>query len=513
MSTTSSGPPVAPNISNEYQVHTSSPEFFDLLMTHAANGLEKVKKYNENKTIHSGWIYKRGETVKSWRRRFLRVTPQDITYGKDATHVLKSISRGTIKHVEPCPHSDAPKEYREFGIKVVTDKRCLKVAVQTKREQDAFIYHISPKRLFGTDIDLLMTLESHAHATAPVVIEQSIHELTKDGKLSTKGLFRVSGSDNDMKNVTHLYDTAYITCDEHGKWSKNPLSNISTHVAAGILKKYLRELPDSIIPEAEYETVMDIFKGNLTDEEKVVRLKTVISRLSRNRYVTLNMVCFTLYQTHLHNELMKASNLGLVMGQNLLKQNSVDMSEVMLMAKIAEFLIVQYEQLFEKDAEYLNIFKRNIEAYSVIAQDRKDKLCKELALLKLEANEIDEAMSKLSNLVGTMPELSEQLYSQIYHAVYHVRVNNVDAESEAGAQSSAPVSYKSLFLDSQLKKHDLLDLIQDVDEELREDEEEVAFEEDDHYIDDEEAQNSARSDEVDAPSTTEQNGQAVSAEQ
>lgn len=407
-----------------------------------------MSEESDSPTLHSGWIYKRGETVKSWKKRFLKVTATEITYGKDEKHILKAIQRINIKSVEPFAHTDAPKDYREFGFKVITEKRALKVAVQTKREQDIFIYHISPRKIFGTELEYLMNLESHQNAVSPVIIEQCVDLLTRNGNLSAKGLFRVSGGEDEMKRVTHIYDTEYVSSNENGVWSRNPLeSGVSIHTVAGLLKKYMRELPVSLIPSEYASEIISLIRTNTPNEKLIEFYKELFSKISRNYYVTLNTICFLLYETHLHNELMKATNLGLVMGQNFIKQETTDIADVMIMAKFVEFIIEHYEEIFDKDADYLLKYKKNIEEYSQIAKERKEKIRQELMSLREEANDIDQAMSTLSSFINVIPGFSDDLYARIYHAIYHVKTqDDLDAPLK---------SYKSLFLEDQLKKHNI----------------------------------------------------------
>lgn len=66
--------------------------------------------------------------------------------------------------------------------------------------------------------------------------------------LSTEGLFRISPSRNQLEDV--------ITAIDQGKvidWS-----SYEVHVAAGIIKNYLRELPDPLLSHSMFDKWIEL---------------------------------------------------------------------------------------------------------------------------------------------------------------------------------------------------------------------------------------------------------------
>ena len=98
------------------------------------------------------------------------------------------------------------------------------------------------------------------------------------------------------------------------------------HSVASLLKCYLRELPEPLIPFAAYESVMRIItreKEVIGEENTVVKLNQILisGLLSPSSYNTLHYVCRFLAQVASHAEInkMTAVNLATVFVQSFIR--------------------------------------------------------------------------------------------------------------------------------------------------------------------------------------------------
>lgn len=180
---------------------------------------------------------------------------------------------------------------------------------------------------FGESLDVIIRLQerNYPHKKVPIILPFLADGILALGGLCLEGIFRVPGDGDSVSDLKLRIDRGYYTLD-----------NVDDpYVLASLMKLWLRELCDPLIPDEMYnECIM-----NSNDPDSCVRM---VERLPTiNRRVILFLVSFLqifLEEKTQNITKMTPANLALVMAPNLLRCGSDSISVV--------FTNAQYEQLF-----------------------------------------------------------------------------------------------------------------------------------------------------------------------
>ncbi|XP_028250349.1 rho GTPase-activating protein 8-like [Parambassis ranga] len=193
-----------------------------------------------------------------------------------------------------------------------------------------------PTQQFGVSLQYIR--EKNRGAVIPPVMSQTITYLREQG-LRTEGLFRRSARVQLIKDVQKLYNLGKsVNYEEFG----------DVHVAAVILKTFLRELPEPLLTFRVYSQVQELL--SMESSLWVSRCKQIIESLpEHNLTVTTYLLSFlhTVSQQSLINK-MSASNLACVFGVNLLwpRHGSVSLSALTPINILTEVLIEHFHTVF-----------------------------------------------------------------------------------------------------------------------------------------------------------------------
>ncbi|XP_052589876.1 rho GTPase-activating protein 22 isoform X6 [Peromyscus californicus insignis] len=178
---------------------------------------------------------------------------------------------------------------------------------------------------------------------APLLVEQCVDFIRERG-LSEEGLFRMPGQANLVRDLQDSFD-----CGE------KPLFDSTTdvHTVASLLKLYLRELPEPVIPFARYEDFLSCAQLLTKDEgEGTLELAKQVSNLPQANYNLLRYICRFLDEVQAHSNVNKMSvqNLATVFGPNILRPQIEDPVTIMegtsLVQHLMTVLIRKHGQLF-----------------------------------------------------------------------------------------------------------------------------------------------------------------------
>ncbi|KAJ6602191.1 hypothetical protein B0H10DRAFT_2081219 [Mycena sp. CBHHK59/15] len=180
---------------------------------------------------------------------------------------------------------------------------------------------------FGESLDAIIRLQerNYPHQKVPIILPFLADGILALGGSKSEGIFRVPGDGDSVSELKLRIDKGYYTLDGVD----------DPHVLASLMKLWLRELCDPLVPEEMYNECIT----NSKDAEACVR---IVERLPTiNRRVVLFVISFL--QLFLEDRIqattkMTPANLALVMAPNLLRCNSDSMSVV--------FTNAQYEQIF-----------------------------------------------------------------------------------------------------------------------------------------------------------------------
>lgn len=179
--------------------------------------------------------------------------------------------------------------------------------------------------LFGVPLEELMGYDGEKDGI-PRVVRDAIQYIRESG-LGEEGLFRRSPSSSLLKQVQEAYDRGQIV-------SLQTFND--PHLAAVLLKKYLRDLPEPVFPETLYPNIWQcpMSSEDPTDMSTIIYIRdTLLPLLKPCVYILLSHILQLLHDVSLHSasNRMDARNLAIVICPNLVK-GSNPLNDVMMCA-------------------------------------------------------------------------------------------------------------------------------------------------------------------------------------
>ncbi|KAF4622638.1 hypothetical protein D9613_009243 [Agrocybe pediades] len=180
--------------------------------------------------------------------------------------------------------------------------------------------------LFGVPLEDIMGYDGEKGGI-PRVVRDAIQFLRETG-MQEEGLFRRSPSSSLLRAAQEAYDRGnVVSLDTFG----------DPHLAAVLLKKYLRDLPEPLFPETMYPIIRRCpLPSNARDEEgemasiQYIR-EVILPELVPCAYILLSQILHLLHDVSLRSasNKMDATNLAIVICPNLVK-GSNPMRDVMM---------------------------------------------------------------------------------------------------------------------------------------------------------------------------------------
>ncbi|XP_053832131.1 rho GTPase-activating protein 24 isoform X6 [Vidua macroura] len=135
-------------------------------------------------------------------------------------------------------------------------------------------------------------------------------------------------------------------------------SNTDVHTVASLLKLYLRELPEPVVPYAKYEDFLSCAKMLSKEEETGLKeLVKQVKSLPAVNYNLLKYICRFLDEVQSYSGVNKMSvqNLATVFGPNILRPKVEDpltiMEGTVVVQQLMSVMISKHEELFPKDID------------------------------------------------------------------------------------------------------------------------------------------------------------------
>ncbi|XP_045883246.1 rho GTPase-activating protein 22 isoform X4 [Meles meles] len=273
--------------------------------------------------LKEGWLKRQRSIMKNWQQRWFVLRGDQLFYYKDKDETKPqgfiSLQGTRVTELLPGPE-DAGKH----------------------------LFEISPG-IFGQRLeDTVHHERKYGPRLAPLLVEQCVDFIRERG-LTEEGLFRMPGQANLVRDLQDSFD-----CGE------KPLFDSTTdvHTVASLLKLYLRELPEPVVPFARYEDFLSCAQLLTKDEgEGTVELAKQVSSLPLANYNLLRYICKFLDEVQSHSNVNKMSvqNLATVFGPNILRPQIEDPVTIMegtsLVQHLMTVLIRKHSQLFTARAE------------------------------------------------------------------------------------------------------------------------------------------------------------------
>ncbi|NXG42420.1 RHG25 protein, partial [Psilopogon haemacephalus] len=321
-----------------------------------------------------GWLKKQRSIVKNWQQRYFVLKGQQLYYYKDEDEVKPQRRRkGGCDLPPPAPCTSDPRMVLFAGASGehswAGQDSCVLMA-STQAEMEEWVKSIrraqgsssggklpSAVLLCPPDLSVLSPAVFGQHLAetmaqeqkfgqqqqVPILVQKCAEFILQQG-LSEEGIFRLPGQDNLVKQLREAFDAG-----ERPSFGRDT----DVHTVASLLKLYLRELPEPVVPWLQYEEFL--LCGQVLDTDRSKGHQELLKQLSllpRDNYNLLSYICRFLHEIQLNSSVNKMSvdNLATVIGVNLIRPQIEDPATIMRgtprIQKVMTVMISDHAELF-----------------------------------------------------------------------------------------------------------------------------------------------------------------------
>ncbi|XP_069467267.1 rho GTPase-activating protein 22 isoform X2 [Ambystoma mexicanum] len=293
-----------------------------------------------DRVVKSGWLKKQRNIMKNWQQRWFVLRGDQLYYYKDedetkpqgfirlhgnqVTEILPNPEESGKYLFEIAPGGTADRE------KMAVNHEAFLLMANSQHEMEDWVKAIRRViwapfggGIFGQRLEDTVRFEQKfGPRLAPLLVEQCVDFICEHG-LAEEGLFRMPGQTNLVKDLQDIFDRG-----------EKPVFDSSTdvHTVASLLKLYLRELPEPVIPFSMYEDFLSCAQLLSKDQEEGTQeLGRQVISLPQANYNLLKYICKFLDEVQSHSSINKMSvqNLATVFGPNILRPAMEDPVTIM----------------------------------------------------------------------------------------------------------------------------------------------------------------------------------------
>lgn len=202
---------------------------------------------------------------------------------------------------------------------------------------------------FGLD---LVTLTEREGRPVPLALQRMLAEIEARG-LQEIGIYRISGSKVTIDALQQAFKTrpAESIDLQHGEFS-------DVHVLSNLVKLWLRELPEPVVPFAFYRPMIAI--ESMTDvDERLINLRELIWKFPRPHFDLLKVMCehFARVVDEGDHNKMLTHNIGLIFGTSLLNPApspsavAEGFAQLGQRANLVKLMVSYYDWIFDPEPE------------------------------------------------------------------------------------------------------------------------------------------------------------------
>uniref|UniRef100_A0A3Q1J012 Rho GTPase-activating protein 24 n=1 Tax=Anabas testudineus TaxID=64144 RepID=A0A3Q1J012_ANATE len=317
------------------------------------------QRQGQSNVVRCGWLRKQGGFVKTWHSRWFVLRGDQLHYYKDEeeTKALGTIYLPGNKVTEHPSSGDEGGKYLFEVIpgadreRMTANHETYLLMASTQNDMEDWVKTIRRViwapfggGIFGQKLEETVRYERRfGNKLAPMLVEQCVDFIRQWG-LQEEGLFRLPGQANLVKELQDAFD-----CGEKPSFD----CNTDVHTVASLLKLYLRELPEPVIPFNKYEEFLTCAKLLSKDDEMGKKeLRRLVESLPPVNYNLLKYICRFLDEVQSYSGVNKMSvqNLATVFGPNILRPKVEDpvaiMEGTVLVQQLMAVLIGHHDVLF-----------------------------------------------------------------------------------------------------------------------------------------------------------------------
>ncbi|NXC76175.1 MYO9B protein, partial [Anhinga anhinga] len=273
---------------------------------------------------------------------------QDRAIEEHNGHVFTNYQVSIRQSCEHCSSYIWPMEkaYLCSVCKLTCHKKCMSKIQSSCTSCGKKNEHDSEPRHFGVCVSALTSKKN----SVPIVMEKLLEYVEMHG-LYTEGIYRKSGSANRMKELKQL-----LQADPNSV----KLENYPIHTITGILKQWLRELPDPLMTSAQYHDFLRAVELP-EKQEQLCAIYSVLEQLPQANHNTLERLIFHLVKVALIEDVnrMSPNALAIVFAPCLLRcpdtsDPLTSMKDVSKTTMCVEMLIKEQIRKYKKKMDEIN---------------------------------------------------------------------------------------------------------------------------------------------------------------
>uniref|UniRef100_A0A5K4F7P5 Uncharacterized protein n=1 Tax=Schistosoma mansoni TaxID=6183 RepID=A0A5K4F7P5_SCHMA len=349
---------------------------------------------------YQGWLKKLGGKLKIWKERYYVLTDThlyyytgtdrkkllgefcldfaqiesdtgDLEYNGDKSCLLLLKINGSSSPQNNSNHNDHSQQQHQNQYQQVI--LCAPNARERKlwlRAIRKVLYLHYGGALFGTHLDEVFPYTRSDNEFLPRIVYETVQFIRENG-LDAEGIFRKCGKQNSIQSLADLYDLAcpgpILIPNEH-----------DIHLVSGLLKYYLRELPEPVIPYKYYDK-LKAAGYRIADGRELSDFINLFDNLPSPNYNLLKYLCEFLYEVSEHEKQnrMSIASLASMFAPNFLRQQDedpyIEMSASQLINHTVTEFIKAYQVLFPHELKSPNWDKLNINNHNIhVLHNHKD---------------------------------------------------------------------------------------------------------------------------------------------
>ncbi|KAL0943202.1 Rho-GTPase-activating protein 7, partial [Colletotrichum truncatum] len=232
----------------------------------------------------------------------------------------------------------------ELGQTYYVDHNTKTTSWERPRVDDS-VEKATPKLVFGVSLDRLYERDG---LPVPVVVHQCIQAVDLYG-LGVEGIYRQSGSPAIIEKLRNMYNLDSLNPALDFRMPEN--FDYDVHIAAGLLKRFLKDLPNPLLVQEFYSDLINAAKH--TDD--IVRrdsIHAIINGLPDTHYATIRSVILHLHRVmeNSHVNRMNSHNLAVIFGPILMGANpSTSIEDAGWQVKVVDTIIQKCYEIFDED--------------------------------------------------------------------------------------------------------------------------------------------------------------------
>ncbi|XP_077438822.1 rho GTPase-activating protein 22 [Vanacampus margaritifer] len=289
--------------------------------------------FDQEKVLKAGWLKRQRIIMKNWQLRWFVLKAEALYFYKDQNETRQQGCiplKGTQVNELPTNQDEPGRNLFEIvpGVVVESDRNHESFLLMANSESDVEEWVRAIHRaiwaplgggIFGQHLEETMLNEGQcgSQRRVPVLVERCACFI-RDHGLQEEGLFRAPGQTNHVRLLQDAFDRGESLLFD---------STTDVHTVASLLKLYLRELPEPVIPFTKYAQFLSCaLLLNKDKEMGIIELGKQVKSLPKVNYNLLEYICRFLDEVQSHSDANKMSvqNLATVFGPNVLRPRVED---------------------------------------------------------------------------------------------------------------------------------------------------------------------------------------------